>query len=79
MICPTGRADYFCVEDWTVESALIGRVKFDFWRNDFGRSVVIDPRHSVGTRRGSTLRPVVMDCRLDTSLRLDSAAQASIA
>jgi hypothetical protein len=34
MICPTGRAEYFCAEDWTLKSALIGLKKFDFWRND---------------------------------------------
>jgi len=33
MICPTGRAKYFSQQDWTVESALIGQRKFDFWRN----------------------------------------------
>ena len=33
MICPTGGAKYFCAEDWTVDSALIELVKFDFWRN----------------------------------------------
>jgi hypothetical protein len=31
MICPTGRAEYFCAGEWTVESALIGLVKFDYW------------------------------------------------
>jgi hypothetical protein len=31
MICPTGRAKYFYAKEWTVESALISRVKFDFW------------------------------------------------
>jgi hypothetical protein len=34
MICPTGRAEYFCAKDWTVKSALIWLEKFDFWRND---------------------------------------------
>jgi hypothetical protein len=32
MICPTGRAKYFYQEEWTVESALIGLVKLDYWR-----------------------------------------------
>jgi hypothetical protein len=32
MICPTGRAKYFCAEGWTVESALIPLVKFVFSR-----------------------------------------------
>ena len=30
MICPTGRAKYFCGEGWTVESALIELEEFDF-------------------------------------------------
>ena len=33
MICPTGETKYFCVRDWTVDSALIAFWKFDFWRN----------------------------------------------
>ena len=33
MICPAGAAKYFCGEEWTVESALIGFAKFDFSRN----------------------------------------------
>jgi hypothetical protein len=32
MICPTGKVKYFFNQDWTVESALIGLEKFDFWR-----------------------------------------------
>jgi hypothetical protein len=32
MICPTGRAKYFWQKGWTVESALIPLVKFDYWR-----------------------------------------------
>jgi len=35
MICPTTKAEYFCVRDWTVDSGLIGKGKFDFWRNAF--------------------------------------------
>jgi hypothetical protein len=35
MICPTGRAKYFWQGEWTVESALIAQVKFDFWRKAF--------------------------------------------
>ena len=34
MICPTGRAEYFCAEDWTLKSALIALEEFDFWRNE---------------------------------------------
>ena len=34
MICPTGRAKYFCARDWTVDSALMGLEKFDFGRNE---------------------------------------------
>jgi hypothetical protein len=30
MICPTGRAKYFSIEEWTVESALIGLAKIVF-------------------------------------------------
>jgi hypothetical protein len=36
MICPTGRAKYFYVEDWTVKSALIWFAKSGFWRKPFG-------------------------------------------
>jgi hypothetical protein len=32
MICPTGRAEYFCAEEWTVESALMLLAKFGFSR-----------------------------------------------
>jgi hypothetical protein len=37
MICPTGAAKYFSQEDWTVDSALIGFAKLDFWRNEYCR------------------------------------------
>jgi hypothetical protein len=33
MICPTGKVKYFYPWDWTVDSALIGFMKLDFWRN----------------------------------------------
>jgi len=34
MICPTGRAEYFYAEDWTLDSALIALEKLDCWRKD---------------------------------------------
>ena len=38
MICPTGRAKYFCAEEWTVESALMGLGKSGLLRNFAGLS-----------------------------------------
>jgi hypothetical protein len=32
MICPTAKAKYFRAHGWTVDSALIGFMKLDFWR-----------------------------------------------
>jgi len=65
MICPTGRAKYFCAEDWTVDSALIELSKFDFWRRAFGlRNVAIislhvSARFSADPRRSHhTVRPI---------------------
>ncbi|MDE2329682.1 MAG: hypothetical protein KGK16_02690, partial [Bradyrhizobium sp.] len=33
LICPTSQAKYFFVNEWTVDSALIGLMKLDFWRS----------------------------------------------
>jgi hypothetical protein len=40
VICAKREAKYFCAKDWTVDSALIGFEKFDFWHNRFWRTVI---------------------------------------
>jgi hypothetical protein len=35
VICPTLEAKYFCADGWTIDSALIGLTKLDFWRKAF--------------------------------------------
>ena len=66
MICPTSRTKYFCRREWTVESALFGFAKFDFWRNGpFGAVQILVPPFRAGAeRRGSTRRREGrIDCR----------------
>jgi hypothetical protein len=36
MICPTGKAEYFCRKDWTGKIRLKGFRNLDFWRNILG-------------------------------------------
>jgi hypothetical protein len=39
MICPTGRAKYFYLKDWTDSISLIGFDKFAVWRKEIGGNV----------------------------------------
>jgi len=50
MICPTGAANYFCVEGWTIESALIAFMKFAFSRKPSAASSGVDDFSSVRSR-----------------------------